>query len=137
MQLKPKQPPLVRENDQKIKIERFLTDMQRYLITIKREEFPEKCIQNLRKHLDDPDQDSDEETWSPPRPVLSTRTGSFASSIRSTSSPFFNNNSDNDDDHEDQSSSLSLHSAIISSTEDEVQNNEDRDIIFEASTDTG
>merc|ERR1711978_101175 len=135
MQLKPKQPPLVRENDQKIKIERFLTDMQRYLITIKREEFPEKCIQNLRKHLDDPDQDSDEESWAPPRPAPSIWTWSSASSIRTTSSPFFNNNDDNDDDHEDQSSSLSLHSAIISSTEDEVQNNEDRDIIFEASTD--
>ena len=130
-----KQPPPVRENDQKIKIERFLTDMQRYLITIKREEFPEKCIQNLRKHLDDPDQDSDEESWAPPRPAPSIWTWSSASSIRTTSSPFFNNNDDNDDDHEDQSSSLSLHSAIISSTEDEVQNGEDRDIIFDASTD--
>ena len=84
-----------------IKIERFMKDMHRYLITIKREEFPEKCIQNLRKHLDDHNQDSDEESWAPPRPALSTRTGSFASSIRSTSSHFFNNNDDNDDkDHE-------------------------------------
>ena len=127
-------PPSVRNDDHKIKIERFMKDMHRYLITIKREEFPEKCIQNLRKHLDDHDQDSDEESWAPPRPALPTRTGSFASSIRSTSSPFFNND-DNDDDHEDQSSSLSLHSAIISSTDDEVQNGEDRDIIFDASTD--
>ena len=111
-----------------------MKDMHRYLITIKREEFPEKCIRNLRKHLDDNDQDSDEESWAPPRPALPTRTGSFASTIRSTSSPFFNNDDDGHD-HEDQSSSLSLHSAIISSTEDEVQNDEDRDIIFDASTD--
>ena len=109
--------------------------MHRYLITIKREEFPEKCIQNLRKHLDDLDQSSDEESWAPPRPAPSIWTWSSASSIRTTSSPFFNNNDDNDDDHEDQSSSLSLHSAIISSTEDEVPNDEDRDIIFDASTD--
>ena len=112
-----------------------MTDMQRYLITIKKEEFPERCIQNLRKHLDNSDQDSDGETWAPPRPPLSPWTWSSASSIRTTSSPFFNNNNDNDDDHDDKSSSLSLHSAIISSTEDEVQNGEDRDIIFDASTD--
>ena len=68
------QPPPVRGDDQKIKLERFMTDMQRYLITIKKEEFPEKCIQNLRKHLDDSDQDSDGETWAPPRPPLSTWT---------------------------------------------------------------
>ena len=128
-------PPPVRENDQKIKLERFMNDMQRYLITIKKEDFPEKCIQNLRKYLDDNDQDSDGETWAPPRPPPSTGTWSSASSIRTTSSPFFNDHGENADDHEDQSSSLSLHSAIISSTEDEVQNNEDRDIIFDASTD--
>ena len=112
-----------------------MTDMQRYLITIKKEEFPEKCIQNLRKHLDDSDQDSDGETWAPPRPPLSTWTWSSASSIRTTSSPFFNNNNDNDDDHDDNSSSLSLHSAIISSTEGDIQDGEDREIIFDASTD--
>ena len=38
-----KQPPPVRGDDQKIKIERFMTDMHRYLITIKREEFPIYC----------------------------------------------------------------------------------------------
>jgi hypothetical protein len=128
-------PPSVGIDDHKIKIERFMKDMHRYLITIKREDFPEKCIQNLRKHLDDLDQSSDEESWAPPRPAPSIWTWSSASSVRTTSSPFFNNNDDNDDDHEDQSSSLSLHSAIISSTEDEVQNDKDRDIIFEASTD--
>ena len=50
-------------------------------------------------------------------------------------SPFFNNNNDNDDDHDDNSSSLSLHSAIISSTEGDIQDGEDREIIFDASTD--
>ena len=33
------QPPPVRGDDQDIKLERFMTDMQRYLITIKKEEY--------------------------------------------------------------------------------------------------
>ena len=130
------QPPSVRGDDQDIKLERFMTDMQRYMITISKDEFPKRCIQNLRKHLDTYDHDSDdEETWAPPRPPSSTWTWSSASSARTTSSPFFNNNDDNDDNHDDKSSSLSLHSAIISSTEDDMQDDEDREIIFDAGTD--
>ena len=123
-------------DDHDIKLERFMTDMQRYLITIKKDEFPDKCIQNMKKHFDISDQDSDGETWAPPRPTSTPWTWSSASSARTTSSPMFDNvdNDGDDDNNDDKSSSLSLHS-LVSSTDDDVQDDEHRNIIFDASTD--